>query len=108
MGDVDRHIMASCEGDLFAVWWRDSSEHGRLWSPGADKGYNLILFTVEKYMLSNANNFMYIIPNLVPSLPFPNANLKKREKRRDRDSLHVQFFFLINFMVTRLHHTYNY
>ena len=93
VGEVDRHIMASCEGDLFAVWWRDSSEHGRLWSPGADKGYNLILFTMEKYILSNAKSFMYIIPSLVPSLPFPNTNLKKREKRRETPYTH-NFFFL--------------
>ena len=32
----------------------------------------------------------YLIASLVPSLPFPNTNLRKRDKRRETASLHAQ------------------
>ena len=33
--------------------------------------------------------------SLVPSLPFPNTNLRKRDKRRETAKGHSQFFFFV-------------
>ena len=40
---VRRHIVANSQGDLVAIWWRDTQDSGWQWPSMADSGINNIL-----------------------------------------------------------------